>query len=275
MSMQQQLLDDLDLCARDFDLCGRLLRGSVVSVCGSIHVWVQGVAGSSKWLGGARHFLVKHGFFLVRNGGFRVFWDQKMGRGVEPQYCNYQPPPRKNPLFWRKNCLKSPLAKMYRKNPKMNQKTRQVFLAHFGAHPFWYIFGDCTGFSFGTFQGYFWYIPRGFLVYFVVFFGTFRRSFWYISGGVYFREFLGPFFGEFFGTFWEISWYIWGGGAIWEGLMVQFGRFYGAIQGVSSTHLGFFNTFCRVFVRLFLGLFLVPFGNEWGVVGCILRTVSR
>ena len=55
--MQQQLLDE-------FDLCGCLLRVSVLCVCCSINVWVQGVAGPSKQLGGAGAFLVRYGGFF-------------------------------------------------------------------------------------------------------------------------------------------------------------------------------------------------------------------
>ena len=67
------------------------------------------------------------------------------------------------------------------------------------------------------------------------------------------------------GTFCGVLWYI-GGGA------VQFGGVYGTIReiqcamlGVSSTNLGFFNTFRLVFAGCLLGVFLIFSGSEWGV----------
>ena len=76
-------------------------------------------------------------------------------------------------------------------------------------------------------MGAFWYILWVFFCTIVGGFGTFREVLWYILGG-FMVHFLG-----FYGTmFWGFC------GAI-RGL-------YGTIQGVSSSHPGFFGTFCLV-----------------------------
>ena len=61
-SIQQQVLNE-------FYLCGRLLCVSMFCVCCSINIWVQGVVGLSKQLGGAGPFLVRYGGVFGKKWG--------------------------------------------------------------------------------------------------------------------------------------------------------------------------------------------------------------
>ena len=154
---------------------------------------------------------------------------------------------------------KSPLAKVYQKPSKIHQKTPHGgFLLHFG--------GCAGGFFFVTFWGFFWYLA-GFLVHFGWFFGTIWRfflylagffgyilwGFWYILGGVLVH------FAVFYGTF------LVGFGTI-RGFLCL-GTVYGTIQGVSSTHMGFFSTFCLISFWDFVLIGVVGCGSPGRVLG--------